>query len=348
MADGDFSLSSGSGAPNDTQQSDAAPDTVPAQAAQTDPAPAPDPAPQPAPDNTDQGTTNADMVAEGHRLMKQSEDHIAAWNAKSAPYYDQYEKALKESLPPVPQFQQYQPPPSLQANRKNLFGSLLGFAAIAVPLAVAFGHKGGRAGWAAMAALGHGMENLMKGNEEQYKNSMEQWRYQNEQIKETNTQKMNMYKEILSNKKLSMDQQMDLIGITAKQFGDQKLEDVTKIKDWQQTYNNLLKKEGALDKHKQWEEKQYPSLQQQLGKDKEMLEYRQIFMDKHGFDPYPDDAKSLSEDQKKQRGTDSFEKWQKEQHAIKTAKTATGAPGSGTATTDSEVDSVLDSIMGKK
>jgi hypothetical protein len=349
MAEGDFSLSSGydSGGPNTTQQADAAAATPPpAQVEQqADPTPAPQQAQS---DNTDQGTTSSDMVAEGHRLMKESEDHIQAWQGKTQPYYDQYEKALKESPPPPPQYQQYQPPPTVEANRKNLFTSLLHFAAIAVPLAVAFGHKGGRAGWAAIGALGHGLENLMKGNEAQYKDSMEQWRYQNEQIRETNTQKMDMYKNVLANKKLSMDQQMDLIGVISKQFGDEKLHDATKIKDWQHTYDNLLKKEGALQKHKEWEQKEYPTLQKQLGKDKEMLEYRQIFKDRHGFDPYPDDEGALSSDQKKQRGTDSFEKWQKEEHAIKSTKAATSAPGSDQGTSDNQIDDVLDSIMGKK
>jgi hypothetical protein len=271
-----------------------------------DPQPvSPDGSPQPD-QPADQKPKAGDLEAQQQKYLKEQESiyeatkqHIDAWEqqSKASMHYlnqlmqgQQKQDDAMERLLTSEMGNSSQPPPQRPQQGQALQqpgskSKLLSFALMAIPLAIAFGRRGGASTWAAIGALGAGLKAFEQGNHAQAVQQYQYWQQYAKWAHEQKTERLNLYKEILANRRLSMEQQMKLLEMAGRQFHDRVLGDKAQAGAVNEVVRNLQHKEQALSKERKTTNKVAKGYLTDVFNTPEGKAYRAKMISQHGIDP---------------------------------------------------------------
>lgn len=235
----------------------------------------------------------ADTEAERDRYLKEYEalqgrlkSHMDAWRSTNEALSKGLEQQLQQPLPEVPQPAQVNPPPDLKQQQQKQGLRALGFAAVAIPLAMIFGRRGHMASWNALGALGAGLKAFKRADDARMHEAYDQWSVNAQYAKQQAQERLQYYKEILQHQELGISRQMDLMKLVAQRFHDPVMEDQAEAKSLQGVLNNLAKKEQLLQKYGRAQKAVGDASLDNLRKSEMGREYQGLIMGEGGQDPY--------------------------------------------------------------
>lgn len=268
--------------------------------------------PPPAPNPSDSAPSQPKATADD--FYKMMVDHYSRADAYMkhqeeilAPMYEQLQKSMSEPLPQMPKLQAIPQAPDQQANAQALEKGRLTYLAIALPLAFMLGRKGRNASWLALGAFGQGLAELGKQNQGAANEQYQRWQEAVKNVQAQNKEQMDQYKEILENRKLTLDQQMSLIGVIAQQYGNTVLHEDTQAKNATAMGTHLGQQE---EKARQFDEKTKELSRHflEFGKNNpEGAAYKSFMETKYGIDPY-----ASEDDYNKAQEKFPYNKWDAE------------------------------------
>lgn len=259
------------------------------------------------------------MMSEIQKAEQRQQD----LEAKMAPYYEnlqkslqEYQQTLQQQPPQAPQLQQ---PTYNQQSVQDMNKQRFQYLAIALPLAVILGARGRGASWAAMGAFGQGLTSLIQGQNEKADKQYHNWQEANKEMIQDYDLKMQQYRTVLENRKLSLEAQTQMINAIAAANGDSNL---ARIKTMAEIQKNLEQKETAGEKAKRESDKIDKQTLAHMSESPEGQAYTSKIEAMGGEDPY-----SSYENKKKAEKLLPFSEFHKqytqEQTQDKTKKTDT-------------------------
>jgi hypothetical protein len=207
--------------------------------------------PQPAPEpKADEGGYHG-MVGELFKVYSQIEKQSAQAQAQMAPLREKMMSYLSTPPPQIPQLQsQLPPPPDFQKQAQNNMKARFMYAAVAIPLAFLAGRGNKFALAGALTGFGRGMDDMVAGQQQEAKEKLADWRLLTQSIEEMNQQRMELYRAILENKKLSMENQFKAIEFASEQLMQPVLNAQAKAKNLEGVIDHLTKIEKAQTEFK--------------------------------------------------------------------------------------------------
>jgi hypothetical protein len=207
--------------------------------------------------SSDHAATMGDINNRAYELTLQaSQQHEEAIRVNQQ-YIKQLEDFQKnnERLQP-PELQKYpEPPPqfSKEQQKKNV-GAVLAYTAITMALGFASGSKGSYGVW---KGFGQGLKNLQAGQKEEAKEAFTTWKDQVYAIDKQNKQKLDLYKEVMSDRTATIKEKLDVLKMLAGAHKDQAGQDMAEAGDWEKftkyvagqekLHNNVHKTFGQHD-----------------------------------------------------------------------------------------------------
>jgi len=192
------------------------------------------------------GATEQDILQHTYELRQKAEQAQERAQKYFAGLQGQIDKLENTGYPAMPKLEDYPKPPDVDAQKKQGAKAILGYIALAIPLALAFGSKAGR--WGAMAGIGEGLKNLAAGNDEKAKESYAQWREQMEYVHRENEERMTQYKELMTVRNADIHEKLAAIRDLATTYKDQATMRVAEADDWDKMTDHLLKYEQLQEK----------------------------------------------------------------------------------------------------
>lgn len=130
----------------------------------------------------------------------------------------------------------------------HAFSTLL---AVAVPIALAFGLRGnGFAKGALMSALGAAMKGFAEGRNEAAKSALADYKAQAASIDKSNKERNQIYKDILTNKKLELEDQFKLIHSVSQEFMDPNMAKAARERDMARVTKQLENQKKVMERFK--------------------------------------------------------------------------------------------------
>jgi hypothetical protein len=225
------------------------------------------------------------ILNKASELQKQSKQKADEYDRRMSPMYAEMEKQIAQPLPQMPMPTAYQQQPDYQENRRHMGKAAMGFLAVAIPLAIAFGARGGGYSAGAMGGLAQGINNVIHGYDDQFKESMASFQQHNQMIHQEYEDRLNTYKQILNDRGMKLNQKMGLIDIVAKQYHDGQLARDAQSGQYEKMLSNLENKEKLLKDHGKQTQKATNNLYSAMQKDKDWTDYRIFIQGKYGYDP---------------------------------------------------------------
>jgi hypothetical protein len=253
---------------------------------------------------------------------KAARDSVDKIQAVTQPMWEKYRNMLSQDQQMAeqgpPEDQKYPDPPSKQ--KQTWMGAITQLLSVAVPIAMMFGVKGnGFAKGAMMSAMGAFMKNYTAGKDQAAKEDWTQWKEQVQAIHESNTERHQIYKDILSNKRLALDDQFKMIRATGQEFLDPTMMKAGRTNDMKAVIKHLENQEKA--------DKRFVAGAAKTAKilhPRDWQDYKQYMKDKYNIDPETDpvgaDKKMKYTDWKETESTQS-ERKQTEKAEAEKAKT---------------------------
>jgi hypothetical protein len=155
------------------------------------------------------------------------------------PLYADYERKLNQPRPQLGQLQKAPPPPEnpfIKGGGMEYMGIMSVFAGLA-------GALGRSNATTTMAAFGGAMKGYAEGNEEVFQQQTKEWEIANKKMLEDNQSKMDQYRAILEDQKMTMDQKREEIKLVAAQFQDEIMFNTQNMNHWEksaQTYEHIF------------------------------------------------------------------------------------------------------------
>jgi hypothetical protein len=215
--------------------------------------------------------------------------------SQSQSMWTDFQKKMSEmQATPAPQLQQTPPAPTTKdkLNWGTAIGDVLSMVAIASTI---FGkHRGGYAQAIQMSAVGAFVNGYTQGKEKVAQAGLEQWKEQTSLIEKQNAQQLQVYKETLADKKLTLQEQMDVIKEQAAMTNNARLYQAAATKNLTElvkTIHDMNTAHLAYKKANQDATKHFTSTYYKLPN---AAAYRAEVMKRYGIDP----AKSDEELQK--------------------------------------------------
>lgn len=201
-------------------------------------------------------------------------------NAKDRQWvHQQMQHLLSQPLPKMPSYSQVYPqqtaPPEAATPggiAKNLWGSLAGYAAIALPLAFMIGRKG-PAAWGAMNGMGKALEAISQGAEQRGQQAITLWKAQNDQAIKIGEQRMSYYKDILANRKTDLEEKMQLLQHTADYFEDRQVADKAEAGNWKDVVDVLRQRDQLVANAQKWRAQHEMGILKEFGLDAAHKDY---------------------------------------------------------------------------
>lgn len=289
------------------------------------------------------------ILNQASELQKQSKQKADEYDRRMSPMYEAMEKQIAQPLPQMPTPTAYQQQPDYQENRRHMGKAALGFLAVAVPLAIVFGSRGGGYSAGAMGGLAQGINAVIHGYDDQFKESMASFQKHNEMIHEEYQQRLSTYKNILSDRDMRLNQKMGLIGVVAKQYHDGQLGRAAEMKQYEEMLKNLENKEKLLKDHTKATQKTTNNIYKAADKDKDWIEYRVMMQQRYGYDPgdesHPENFRQAQKDYPFTKFKDKLKKEGKTDP--KTGDTGTLYEGGSSSDVDKQVDDALSQFFNK-
>lgn len=278
-----------------------------------------------APPVTDEGSTDEgegtgdtrpytpqEKMQKSFNANKEARDRLDKLESTTRPMWEKYRSMLQQDQQSREQMDQ-QMINSLQQNqqqmpqqKKNDFWSAFGtMMAVVVPIALAFGLRGnGFAKGAMLSGLGAAIKNFTEGRDKAAKEDMKAFNEQAKAIKESNTERNAIYKDILADRKMELDDQFKMIHSVAQQFWDPYMSKASGAKNMagvQKQLNNQDKvnkrfKEGVDHVNKKVRPKNW-------------ADYAQYMKDKYHVD--------VDQDPQKADAIKTYTDWEEEHHPSK-------------------------------
>lgn len=219
------------------------------------------------PDQQQQGAAPRAQLATPEDKLDQQQDDAIQQTIKFNRQFDQdrqeqertnqwvrqeQEKLLSEPLPKMPSYsdlygdvqgQQQQQSQALKNWKRKESLAMLAYAAIALPLAF---FTRGAAGAGAMRGFSAGLDALKEGFDDKAKQHIALWKAQNDQMIKEGDRRMKYYKDVLSNRKLDMEERMQMLDLVAKSIGDKSVADAAEAGQWSKTATLLHQREQLL------------------------------------------------------------------------------------------------------
>jgi len=234
------------------------------------------------------GDPQVDVLNKLLETQGQLQEDIKKQQEVMLPYYRQINDQIQANI----NFQRNNPLPQPPANqqipqedRHALGSALLGYAALAIPLAILMGSKGGAFSAAAIGGFGMGIKSLMDARHQAYNDAFDRAQAIDQQQGIHYNQQMNQYKEILANQKLTVDQMMSQVENVSKIYGNKPLADLAERKFWDEMLNHMGKMEDAQRKRQEFDLTRGDKLQTTTMKD-----YGLWFWQRNHFYPFAWDA----------------------------------------------------------
>ena len=184
-----------------------------------------------------EGDIDAITMNEHIAAQQKARDTVTRLQNQTQPMWEKYKAMLQKdeqqrqqmTADEQAQLQQVQPPPEKKNDWIQAIGGLM---AVAVPIALAFGMKGnGYAKGAMMQGLGDAMKNFAAGRKQAGEQAMRDYREQVASINQSNRERHQIYKDILANRKLELEDQFKMIHATAQEFWDPHMSKAAKNRD---------------------------------------------------------------------------------------------------------------------
>jgi hypothetical protein len=253
--------------------------------------------PPPATDQKEQDPSKAEDVYI-NKLIDVYNDHKkqdAQYMAQSQATWDQFQQKMNDiQKTPQPQLQQLPSPPDAKGklNWGTAIGDVLSMVAIA---SVVFGkHGGGYKQAIQMSAVGAFVNGIQKGHEEQAKNALDQWKEQTALIQKQNQEQIQAYKDTITDKKLTLSEQMDIIKARAEVTRDSRVYQAAQSKDLTEIIKAIHDKTTAETAYRKANKDATQHFTSTYFKLPNAAAYRAEVMKRYGIDP----AKSDEELQK--------------------------------------------------
>lgn len=194
------------------------------------------------------------MAAGGGSASDEVIKHIQTWGERQAKEHSEFvdqaggifrsiQEMLKQPLPAMPQVPGTMMPPDRIEQQRQLGHSILGYMAIALPLAIAMGSRGGWAMTGALGGLGRGLSEVVAGNQAQADRAFNQGLELQGMAHERFKDQIEAYKEVLSNRNYTIGQMTDVIGGMAKIYGDKQVFDASQQNMWVSMLDYISKRE---------------------------------------------------------------------------------------------------------
>lgn len=284
MADGDTPQLNAPLSPDDSQVSVSP--IVPDNQQQTPTAANPPPAAQQK--SQDEDPTKAENVYINKMIdaYNDQKKNDAKYMAQSQASWAQFQQKMSEmQATPAPQLQQIPPAPTKrdQLNWGTAIGDVLSMVAIASTI---FGkHRGGWSQAIQMSAVGAFVNGYSQGKEKVAKDSLEQWKEQTAMIQKNNEAQIQQYKETLSDKRLTLQQQMDVIKAQAESIKDSRMMAAAQNKDLAEIVKTIHDQTQASLVYKKQQQDVTKHLNNQYYKMPNAAAYRAEMMKRYGIDP---------------------------------------------------------------
>jgi hypothetical protein len=201
----------------------------------------------------------------------------AEWGQKQA------EKVLNEPMPPMPSFDQAYPQPKpmpAQNDQKDRSKTILSFMAVAIPLAIALGGRRRGSAIGALAGLSQGIQAINEGYDDKAKHAAALWKQQNDAAAKYGKDQMDYYKDIIANRKTSIEEKMQLINHTAEAFKDEAMVKKSEVDDWNGVVESLAKRQQLYDDHLKNRIDTEEKIMKHLGSGEVYEDYKQHLMQK--------------------------------------------------------------------
>ena len=169
-------------------------------------------------------------------------------------------------------YPQTTPPPNMQQMQRDKMHSLLGYFAIAVPLALAFGRRG-PAGWGAMKGMAEGINAINEGYQDRAKAAAAIWKQQNDLALKQGEERMAYYKDTMEARGTDIKEKMDLIKYGADYWKDKQTADLAEAGDLDKVLTHLEHLGTLLNNAQKNRPKAEESFFKYIGADKEFKDY---------------------------------------------------------------------------
>lgn len=222
----------------------------------------------------------------GLKMYVDSERQLEENQKRLQPLYDKLNESLAQPLPQMPQFQQVPQPPSQEQVNQRLNQGRFSYLAIGLPLALILGSRGKNAAWAAMGAFGQGLAQLQQNNVSGAREMFQTWQESAKYAQEENQQRLDLYKLVLENRNLNLNQQSSLIENISRQMIDPYMNRMAQAKDMVGMTNEIAKAEGLGNKWTQETDKQTANHLEAESATPEGQSYKVKAKRLTGIDPY--------------------------------------------------------------
>lgn len=150
------------------------------------------------------------------KLQGQSQQMMGERKAALDPLIGGMRSQMNEPRPPVPQMEE-----TPKAPTQAMGQGMMEFMQIATVFGALAGVLGRRGTTTSLNAFAGAIQGFAQGNAEVFKQKTEEWKNAVSQVRDTNQQKLDQYKLIWEDKKLSLDQKMEEYKLVASQYGDE-------------------------------------------------------------------------------------------------------------------------------
>jgi hypothetical protein len=180
-------------------------------------------------------------------MHRQNVDRADRYAAQQQALIDHFQKQ-QSSQPQTPQLQQM--PPMSQEAKGTAAQTVFNVLAVAATAFAVFGsRRNPYSQGAMMSGLGALFSGIAQGRQDKVKQDSVKWHQLNESVQSENKARLQNYKDILSNKRLDLQQQMDLIKMNAQFHKDLRLEGEASEKNLAKIQKNLEDKQRQLKDH---------------------------------------------------------------------------------------------------
>jgi len=292
----DESFSLGSGRPHiDTTPRKPAPES---DGSQADPA-TPDEKKEPEVRRAEPVTESEDAL--DHALRAQKEERIIEEQNLKQQQQAQMDlqQLYSDPVPKMPSFEETYPsptlPPGFGQTNNDLKTAMMRYAAVALPLAFAFGARGG--GWAggAAKAFAEGLEGVKAGYLKKSQQGYALWKYQNDMAIEQGEHKMTYYKDVIANRTMNMTEKKEQIQAMAKYWGDSAIAAKAITESYHSTVDILENREKLLSDAIKARAEAEGKLATLMGSTEEQKEYLAYLARKSMEGGHPELAKEMED-----------------------------------------------------
>ena len=255
-----------------------------------------------------------------YKAARQSMD---ALDTRTRPMWEKYRQMAQQDQDMAEQGdttkeQPYPEPPSKQ--KQTWLGAVTQLLSVAIPIAMMFGIKGnGFAKGAMMSAIGSFIKNYTAGRDQAAKQDWTEWKDQVQAIHQSNQQRHQIYKDVLANKRLALDDQFKMIHAVSSEFLDPSMMKAARTNDMKAIIKHLENQQKADQRFVKGANKVAKTI-----RPRDYAEYVQYMKDEHDIDPETDPqgadkVEKYTEWKGKQKTTAEKTREEKEE-AVKEAK----------------------------